>query len=231
MRHALETIAALVSNGRADSLTVPWHELRYQHTVDIRSEMAHRGYLPATANKMLSACQGVLEECWRLGYTTGEEYQRAGVNSVCGSTLPRGRALTSGEIRSLIEVCALDTKHVRGGRAERCDYDPETSRLTGRGNKERLTYAAGGAAAAITDWLWFRGTDTNDSAALFHLVSKSGRIARRRLNEQSVYDILGRRSQPSRPRRSRALKASQKLTRSSMCRSRRPVNSSTRRIL
>ncbi len=89
MRGALETISQLVSNGRADALTLPWHELRYQHTSAIRSDLSRR-YSPATTNKMLSAMKGVLKECWRLNYISGEQYQRArDVSAVRGSTLPR----------------------------------------------------------------------------------------------------------------------------------------------
>lgn len=213
MRGALETIAALVSGGRADTLTLPWHEMRYQHTTAVRSERATR-YSPATTNKMLSALKGVPKECWRLGYTTGEDYQRArDVGAVRGSTLPRGRALSSGEIRSLFEACAMDDKPVRGTRdaalvavlyaagsrraeavgLDVADYDPESSWLTirGKGSKERYTYATGGAADALEDWLSYRGAD---DGAMFHPVGKSGRIARRRMNEQSVYDILRRRA-------------------------------------
>lgn len=217
MRGALETISQLVSNGRADALTLPWHELRYQYTSAIRSDLSRR-YSPATTNKMLSAMKGVLKECWRLNYISGEQYQRArDVSAVRGSTLPRGRALSSGELRSLFEACSLDEKPVRGTRdaalvavlyaaglrraeavgLDVADFDPETSRLTvrGKGGKERYTYAAGGAAQAMADWLWYRDTDTHDSAALFHPVLKSGRIVReRRMHEQSVYDILRRRA-------------------------------------
>jgi len=166
MRGALETISQLVSNGRADALTLPWHELRYQHTSAIRSDLSRR-YSPATTNKMLSAMKGVLKECWRLNYISGEQYQRArDVSAVRGSTLPRGRALSSGELHSLFEACSLDEKPVRGTRdaalvavlyaaglrraeavgLDVADFDPETSRLTvrGKGGKERYTYAAGG---------------------------------------------------------------------------------------
>jgi hypothetical protein len=59
MRTALENIAVLVSAGRADVISLPWHELRYQHTAAVRAALAE-SYAAATANKMLSALEGVM---------------------------------------------------------------------------------------------------------------------------------------------------------------------------
>ncbi|MBA2534559.1 MAG: hypothetical protein H0V21_06075, partial [Rubrobacter sp.] len=88
MRTALQAIAELVSAGRADVLSLPWHELRYQHTSAIRSALTER-YAPATANKMLSALRGVIKECWRLGYIDAEQRDRAcDLPPVRGKTLP-----------------------------------------------------------------------------------------------------------------------------------------------
>ena len=116
MRTALENIARLVSNGKADAIGLAWHELRYQHTALIRSALAE-AYAPATTNKMLSALRGVLKECFRLGYTTAEDYQRArDLPSARGSSLPKGRALSHGELRRLFEVCTEDRHPTRGAR-------------------------------------------------------------------------------------------------------------------
>lgn len=76
MHASLENIARFISAGEADALCLAWHELRYQHTTLIRSTVADT-YKPAMANKMLSALRGVLKECFRLGYMTAEDYQRA----------------------------------------------------------------------------------------------------------------------------------------------------------
>ena len=61
MSQALETIAALVSGGRADALSLDWSALRYQHAAAVRAKLAET-YSPATANKMLAALRRVLKE-------------------------------------------------------------------------------------------------------------------------------------------------------------------------
>ncbi len=74
---ALENTAELTSDGRANALTLACHQLRYQHTAFIRSQLSG-DYKPATANKMLGALRGVLKECFGPVHMTAEDYQRAG---------------------------------------------------------------------------------------------------------------------------------------------------------
>ncbi len=213
MRTALETIAKLVSADRANALTLPWQHLRYQHTAAIRSELAQR-YAPATANKMLSALRGVLKECWRLGYTSAEDYERArDLAPVLGETLPRGRSLSGKELRMLFDACADDEKSGRGVRdaamlatlyvcglrrselvaLDLSDYEPASGEVrvrSGKGKKARIVYAVGGAEDALADWLSYRG---EWEGPLFCPLLKSGRLIERRIVAQSVYDILKRR--------------------------------------
>ena len=106
MRGALDTIAALLSGGQADAEALPWHQLRYQHTAAVRAALVEK-YAPATANKHLAALRGVLKEAWRLSQMESDDFHRAvDLPGVKGSTLPKGRALSSGEIRELFEACA-----------------------------------------------------------------------------------------------------------------------------
>jgi hypothetical protein len=67
MLQALNAIAALLTSGREDALSLQWWQLRYQHTAAVRSVLADK-YAPATANKMLAALKGCLKECMRLGF-------------------------------------------------------------------------------------------------------------------------------------------------------------------
>ncbi len=213
MLAALEKIAKLVSGGRADASTLPWHELRYQHSQAIRSELARR-HAPATANKMLSALRGVLKECWRLGYVSAEDYHRArDVAPVRGETLPKGRSLSRKEMAALFAACADDEKPGRGARdagllavlyacglrraevaaLDLSDYDAATGELRvrdGKGNKARIVYAVGGAEDALQDWISYRG---EEAGPLFCPVLKNGRVRIRRISPQTVYDVLKRR--------------------------------------
>ena len=110
MHRALDTIASIISGGRDDAATLEWAALRYQHTQAVRAVPAER-YAPANANKHLSALRGVLKECWRLGLMAAEEHQRAAdLETVRGSTLLRGRALSSGEMGGLLGTCAWSSR-------------------------------------------------------------------------------------------------------------------------
>jgi integrase len=212
MKHSLDTIATLLTGGNAKASTLDWSAVRYQHATAIRSSLAER-YAPATTNTMLAALRRVLKECWRLGQMTAEDYHRAvDVAIVKGETLPRGRALSSGELRALFEACADGTKAgVRdaallaalyaGGlrRSEAAgldlsDYSPDTGALTvrsGKGRKDRIVYAANGSVDALSDWLAIRGAEPGP---LFVPVNKGDRVVPRRMSDQSVLYICRRRA-------------------------------------
>ncbi len=76
MRGALETIAKIVSAGEFDAISFPWAELRYQHTQAIYTQLSDR-YAFSNANKMMAALSRVLEEAWKLGQMSAEDYHRA----------------------------------------------------------------------------------------------------------------------------------------------------------
>jgi len=214
MREALDTIAGILTSGECDAETCNWPATRYQHAQSVRSVLAAK-YAPATANKMLAALRGVLKEGWRLGQIGAEEYHRAAdLPAVKGETLPRGRALSSGELRALFAVCAADNTPAGARDAamlavaygaglrrsevvalDLADHDPETGALTirrGKGNKDRVAYATNGAAAALAAWLKQRGTEPGP---LFVPTLRGGHILTvDRMNGQVVADILRRRA-------------------------------------
>src|SRR5436190_4445213 len=213
MTEALNVIARILTNGSASAEALPWPALRYQHTATIRAALTEK-YRPAMANKALAALRGVLKECWRLGYMTAEDYHRAAdIPTVKSQTLPRGRALSAGEIASLMAACGRDSSPagirdaalvavlygagLRRSEAvalDLSDYNTQSGELAvrdGKGRKDRLGYATNGSADALRDWLDARGSD---SGPLFCNVNKGGRITIHRLSDQAVLHILKKRS-------------------------------------
>jgi site-specific recombinase XerD len=211
MRQALGVIARLVSGGRADARKLAWEKLRYQHSQAIRAALAEK-FSPATTNKMLAALRRVLKESWRLGLMSAEDYHRAAdVPTIKSETLPRGRALSSGELRALFEACADGTKAgirdaallailYAGGlrRSEAValhlsDFQPEDGALTvrgGKGRKDRIVYASNGSLDALVDWIALRGSEPGP---LFCPVNRGDRILPRGMTDQSVLGIVQRR--------------------------------------
>ena len=212
MSEALNTVASLVSNAQASAETLPWAELRYQHTTLIRAALIER-YKPATANKVLSALRGVLKECWHLGTMTAEDYYRAcDVPKIMSNPAPRGRVLATSEIGTLMGVCGRDSspKGVRDAaliavlygaglkRSEAVNLDvqdcnQETGELVIRSaqpHRDRLAYTLNGSAKALEEWLAVRG---DGMGPLFCRVTRGGRIEILRLPDQSVLNILRKR--------------------------------------
>src|SRR5215213_8915067 len=111
-KQALDLVASLLTSGTADCLTLNWAALRYQHTAAVRGRLLDT-YAPATANRILSALRGVLEQAWLLGQMSAEDYHRAArLAPVIGETLPAGRELLAEEIASLIQNCLGDESSI-----------------------------------------------------------------------------------------------------------------------
>jgi hypothetical protein len=108
-KQALDLVASLLTSGAADCLTLDWSAVCYQHTAAVRGRLLDR-YAPATANRILSALRGVLEQAWLLGQMSAEDYYRAArLSPVVGETLPAGRELSAEEIASLEEASSQKT--------------------------------------------------------------------------------------------------------------------------
>lgn len=220
MRGALQVAAELLTMGRCSWETMPWHLLRVQHTQALRAQLADR-YAPTTANKMLAAIRGVLRAAWELGQIDTDSYQRAvSVKAVRGHTVPRGRSISRGELRALFEACVRDRSAmgVRDAallavlygsglrRAEAAaldvgDYDAQAGSLhvrAGKGNRERLCYAAEGERQLLDAWLSARARAgaPPDRGPLFVPMVKGGklRLPLRRLDARTVLDIVQRRA-------------------------------------
>ncbi|MCE9583212.1 MAG: tyrosine-type recombinase/integrase [Planctomycetes bacterium] len=214
MRGALDLIAGILSSGTADAITLPWAQVRYQHAAAVRAALAER-FAPATCNKALAALRGVLREAWRLGLMTAEDRERASdLPAVRGSRLPRGRALSAGEIRALFADCAEDPsrsavrdaallailystglRRSEAAALDLADFTSSTGELrirAGKGRKERLAFASNGGKEALEAWLAVRG---DAAGALFCPVGKgkAGRIVYRPMSSQAIYYVMKRR--------------------------------------
>jgi integrase len=199
---ALARIAALLTGGAVPASAFDWGALRYPHAAAVRSRLAER-YEPRTVRRMLSALRGVLREAWRLGAMSAEDFARASdLAPVKGTTLPAGRALPAGEIRSLFAHCRgplgardaalLAVAYGAGLRRSEAvaldleDFDPETGALSvrhGKGNRARTSYLTNGALSALKAWLVVRGLEPG---ALFVAMTRGGRATGRRLTDAAV---------------------------------------------
>jgi len=218
MRDALNVIARTLTDGMCHVETLPWEQLRYQHTSAVASVIRAR-YAKATANKILSGLRRVIRESWRLGYIDAEtrdrtcDFGRAKGSGPAAAEI--GRALSPAEFRALVDSCAGDgalgvrdaallvvlyaggLRRAEAVRLDLADYDdkadPPALLVRGKGNKARVVYCANGAADTLADWLQLRG---REPGGFFLAVLKSGRIdfRRRRLTGPAVYHALAARA-------------------------------------
>ena len=213
MEQALNSIAASLTNGDCDAMTLDWAALRYQHTAAVRSILMKK-HAPATANKMLCALRRVLQEAFKLDLMSASDYQKAvDLRSLKASKKQRGRRLKPDEITALIRVCQADSSPLgvrdsaliailRCGlrRAEVVslhlkDFDATTGALeilSGKGEKDRTVYMPTTAIAAVRDWLMVRGCRPGP---LLHPIRKGGFIVDyKRMTPQAVLMIVRKRA-------------------------------------
>ena len=131
---------------------------------------------------------------------------------VPGELSSPGRSLSQGELRRLFEVCTESNKKNRGARdaavvallygcglrrseavaLDLSDYDAEAGEVRvrgGKGRKDRMTYAVGGAQDAIEVWVGVRG---DEEGPLLYPINRGDNVQRRRMSDQAIYDILRR---------------------------------------
>jgi integrase/recombinase XerD len=154
LRSALNRTASVLSQGRHDGASYPWHALRYESAGEVPAKLQEAGLSTASVNKALVALRGVLEAAWRLGTIPDEAYRRIEIKNVRGKALPAGRALDTTETSelgaSMGEVPARDAaliavlfacglRRIEAARLRQSDYDPKARRLRaqGKGGKER----------------------------------------------------------------------------------------------
>lgn len=213
MRGCLDRIARLITDDpHATGAGQPWGQLRYEHTVRLRTLIREQGWSPAHVNKHLVALRRVLKEAWRLGLMTGEEYQRAAdLPAFKHTRVPVGQHVAPEVLGAALAVCDEDDSPaaLRDGamlavlystgcrRAELAglrlaDFDPASRslRVRGKGDKERLVYVTAGALARLELWLSVRGRVTGP---LFCSINKAGRLRFTHMTGQAIADIIARR--------------------------------------
>ncbi len=218
MRGCLDRIARIISGDEeATGSGQPWHLLRYEHTVRIRTILTEQGWSPAYVNKHLVALRRVMREAWRLGQMDADDYQRAAdLPTLRHTRLPAGQHVPPEVVGAALAACDDDDSPagVRDGallavlystgcrRAEvaalsLADYDvaARSLRVRGKRDKERLVYLTAEAVARTEAWLAVRG---RAPGALFSPINKAGRLRAPSgrpapMTGQAIADIVTRR--------------------------------------
>ena len=225
MRGCLDRIAAIILGDVAHVAglgeQIPWEDIRYPHVVLMRTEFTERWSSLSHVNKHLSALRGVLQECWRLGLMSAEDYQRArDVKNVKGSREVAGRSIHTDEIAALLAACLADGSVPHGVRdasivavlqstgirraeaaavlIERYDHGERALRVIGKGNKERTVYLHRTAVPYLDRWLV---TVSERRGPVFRHVDRWGHIGTEPLSARAIGYILNeRREQAGLPR-------------------------------
>lgn len=207
MAGQLRWVAATVG---ADSIErVPWHLLRHEHLVAIRTRAEEMERSPATINLMLAAMRGTCRAAWNMGLMNSDDLARLeAVKNIRAVVEPAGRRITAGELAAIMagihtatpagkrdaaiialgycgglrrrEIAALQLEDVRqGGDAI------EVVVKSGKGRKDRHLFIDNGGADALRSYVAVRG----DTPGCFLFAGrKSGQLlAGQGMTDQAVY--------------------------------------------
>jgi site-specific recombinase XerD len=199
----------------ADSIdAVPWHLLKHEHVVAIRTRALELGKSPATVNLMLAGIRGAVLTAWNMGLMTAEELARIqSVKGIKSHTEPKGRRITSGELGAIMKginpempsgkrdsaiialaYCGgLRRQEITSLQVENMNDLGEELEITiksGKGRKDRVLFLNNGGADAVRDYLSVRG---DSSGFLFWASRKGGRLLENsKLTNQAVYARIKR---------------------------------------
>ena len=76
-RSALNGIAAMITNGRADARTFAWELLENRSFIYIRNALLDAGYMRSSCDTKIYAAHGVLKAAWHLGLMDADRYFNA----------------------------------------------------------------------------------------------------------------------------------------------------------
>jgi len=208
----LRNIALLL--GASSIEEVPFHLLKHEHVVALRTKTLEQGKSVATVNLMLSAIKGVVRSAWNMGLITAEDLARIlSVKGIKAVTEPKGRRIGSGELTAIMN--AINPKTSSGkrdaaimalaycGGLRRQEIatlqfqnmvdsgeEIEITIRAGKGRKDRVLFLNNGGADAIRDYLTVRG---NSQGSLFWASRKSGvLIENSQMTDQAIYARIKR---------------------------------------
>jgi len=208
----LRGVARMVGASSID--TVPWHLLKHEHVVALKTKALELGKSPATVNLMLAGIRGAVRTAWNMGMMTAEDLAKIeAVKGVKAVTEPKGRRITSGELGAIMkginietpsgkrdaaiialaycgglrrqEIASLQFENVNDLREE-----IEITIKAGKGRKDRILFLNNGGADALKDYVSARG---DSPGFLFWSSLKGGRLIEdSKMTDQAVYARIKR---------------------------------------
>jgi integrase/recombinase XerD len=212
MAYCLNKIAAILTEGKCDAMTLDWSKLRYHHTAAVRGELS-KSFSPVTGNIMLSALRRVLLEAYKLDLMELAVYNKAAdLANIKGNSEPTGRSLSKSEIAALMATCEgnslIDLRDLaiiavlRGAGLRRSELvklelgdvnlkQRELLIRKGKGKKTRKVYLPASAIPLVENWLKVRG---DAPGALFCRIRRGGHLKLGRMHPDAIWRMLQNRA-------------------------------------
>jgi len=203
----LQRVAAWISDGRDDAYTLLWHLLD-KSTFIAAQKYFSRQYSAAKVNQMMYAVKGVLKASRQVGLISRERYgDTVDFEMLQERPSPKGRLITVEEIGRLLACCddgtikgtrdAAILAVLRGCGLKRSEvanltmdhYDAVTGTITviGATKQSRSIVIDADSRIRMNTWIAIRG---KEEGHIFYPITKSGKIKRHAMRDQSILDIV-----------------------------------------
>lgn len=207
MKNALMRFAKFAGFDSLD--TVPWAQLDVGIFNLFQTYLQNEGKSPNTINTYLAALRGVIKAAWQLEQISDRKKMLfSTVKRVRGSRLMTGRALSQVETAKLIGACNDGASGIRDAalislglgcgfrrselaalRIDAVDFNEQTVKIIGKGNKERLVSAPEIVFIRLQKWLMLRGSE--GCPELFVCIGKHGDIRNdHKLSPLAVFKLM-----------------------------------------
>jgi site-specific recombinase XerD len=208
---ALNVCARHLSDGAVDARGILWWNLGRADVLDLRDWLADHYRSPASANRVLCAVRGVLDEASLAGYLSADEYRRlTRFRPIPGSRIPQRFAITDRQVSGLLAAAAASpsptgprdfaivaTLYATGIRRselvaldlEHLDLAERRLRVRGKGNKERIGSLTDDLVEALRPWFAVRGLEPGP---LFLRHNRRRQLDSDRLTASAVYNLTHR---------------------------------------
>lgn len=189
-----------------------WSKLDRYAVRAVMEWLSQQDKAPATINTYLSALKGVAREAWLSKLIDSDTHQNIkAVKGNKGTRLPKGRALTHGELRALFSACetyeyamgirdsailsvlagcGLRRAEVAELKVKSVNFSEMTLIVHGKGNKERESFMPKATCSMLRRWCDEVRGDAD--GPLFTRIRKNAVVTDKGLSDQAIYFILER---------------------------------------
>lgn len=204
--------------GASSAEVFDWSQLTYMSMLAYRKYLQNRSQIDpgkkdlkiGSINTIMTALKGIAETCETMNVITTDQAKAIRkIKQLRYYRVPAGRALSHSESKELLKEpdandmkgvrdraiiglmigCGLRREEIGNLLFENIDFNRNSIKLIGKGNKQRSVFFTSAVRTLLSNWIQYRG---KEEGYLFGKISRGIRVLRKNkpLHPNSVYNII-----------------------------------------